>query len=371
MRRDAARESSMSDDNDRTLHVIGTSASGPHDPSFRIRIALPGRALAAYGIAIEELPLFSAEQAPRFRRARPIGKATTLAQARRRLQRELREKARESSTVLIQRRVDLAPSLALERVATRDSRMIYDVDDAVWLSGTQTSGHYLSFLKAAARKTQWLANRAEHIVAGSEILAEHLAPHNGSITIVPSLVDTATYTMRHHEQGSVVTLGWIGSPTTARYLSQIGPILDRFAQQSTRPVRLLIVGGEAPRLHQVDVQERMWSPESERIALAEIDIGLMPLEDTPWSRGKCAYKALQYMASGIPPLVSDVGVSAAVVADAGYVATDNAHWLEGLHALAEDANLRARLGAVGRRRTEQDFSFDRWLPISAQILKGS
>jgi glycosyltransferase involved in cell wall biosynthesis len=371
LRRDAAQESSMSGDDDRVLHVIGTSASGPHDPSFRIRVALPGRALAAHGITIEELPLFSAEQTRKFRRARPIVKATIIAQARRRLRQELRAEAREGSTVLIQRRVDLAPSLALERVATRDRRLIYDVDDAVWLSGRQTGGHYLSFLKAAARKTRWLANRAEHIVAGSEILAEHLAPHNDAITVVPSLVDPATYAIRHHEQKSVLTLGWIGSPTTARYLSQIGPILDRFAQQSTRPVRLLIVGGEAPHLNNVEVQERTWSPESERMALAEIDIGLMPLEDTPWSRGKCAYKALLYMVCGIPPLVSDVGVSAAVVADAGCVATDDAHWLEGLHALADDASLRARLGAVGRRRTEQDFSFARWLPISVQILKGS
>jgi glycosyltransferase involved in cell wall biosynthesis len=273
--------------------------------------------------------------------------------------------------ILVQRRVDLAPSLGLERAATRNSRLIYDVDDAVWLSGRQTAGHYLSFLKAAAHKTRWLANRAEHIMAGSELLAEHLAPYNDSITIVPSLVDNANYAMRHHEQTPVVTLGWVGSPTTSRYLSQIGPTLDQFAEQSSRPVRLLILGGEAPRLYRVEVQQRMWSPESERVALGEIDIGLMPLEDTPWARGKCAYKALQYMASGIPPLVSDVGVSAAVVADAGYVAADHAHWLEGLHTLADDASLRARLGAVGRRRTEEDFSFDRWIPVSAQILKGS
>jgi glycosyltransferase involved in cell wall biosynthesis len=99
-----------------------------------------------------------------------------------------------------------------------------------------------------------------------------------------------------------------------------------------------------------------------------MDIGLMPLEDTPWSRGKCAYKALQYMACGVPPLVSNVGVSAAVVADAGYVATEDGHWLEGLHLLAEDADMRTRLGAMGRRRVEQDFSFDRWMPVLAHIL---
>jgi glycosyltransferase involved in cell wall biosynthesis len=356
---------------DSPLRVIGTSAHGPDDPSFRIRVVLPGRALAAHGIAIEELPLFSVEQARRFRDAPLVGKAATLAQARRVLARELRSQVHDASAVLVQQRVDLAPSLALERMANDGRRLIYDVDDAVWLSGRQTAGHFLSFLKGAARKVRWLVERADHVIAGSEILAEHLGQHGDAITVVPSLVDPATYVVRVHEQSSIITLGWIGSPTTARYLNHLTPVLERFAERSTRPVRLVVVGGAAPHLHRVEVHERRWSPEAERQALAEMDIGLMPLQDTPWSRGKCAYKALQYMACGIPPLVSNVGVSAAVVGDSGYAAGSDAQWLEGLHALAQDRDLRATLGAVGRRRIEQDFSFTRWIPVLAQILKGT
>jgi glycosyltransferase involved in cell wall biosynthesis len=97
----------------------------------------------------------------------------------------------------------------------------------------------------------------------------------------------------------------------------------------------------------------------------------MPLEDTIWSRGKCAYKALQYMACGIPPLVSNVGVSAAVVGDAGCVAAGDLQWLEALHLLADDPDLRSRLGAIGRGRIEQDFSFARWIPVLAEILRGA
>jgi len=353
------------------LRVLGTSAHGPNDPSFRVRVALPGRALAAHGILLEELPLFSAEQARRFRTAHAFGKVAALAQARRRLMGELRDRALGASAVLMQQRIDLGPLLTLERIATRDRRLIYDIDDAAWLSGRQTSGHYLSFLKGSGRKVRWLAERADHIVAGSEILAEHLAGYGRPMTVVPSLIDLAGYAVRSHEQTSTITLGWIGSATTARYLLQLVPILERFAQQSTRPVRLVVVGGAAPRLRGVDTQERAWSTASERAALSEMDIGLMPLDDTPWSRGKCAYKALQYMACGIPALVSDVGISAKVVADAGYVAADDTDWLDGLHTLARDADLRTRLGAVGRRRIEQHFSFTRWLPVLAEIMAGS
>jgi len=353
------------------LPVIATSAQGPYDPSFRIRLALPGRALRRHGVAIQELPLFSAEQAPRFRRATSVGKVAILASARRRLQRELRELDGEVSTIIVQSRGDLAPSLALERMETGGRRLIYDVDDAVWLSGRQTAGHSLSFLKGAARKVRWLAERADHVIAGSQILAEHLGRHSDAITVVPSLVDPATYVVREHEQTSTITLGWIGSPTTARYLNRLAPVLEQFAEGSTRPVRLVVVGGAAPDLHRVEADERRWSQEAERQALAEMDIGLMPLQDTPWARGKCAYKALQYMACGIPPLVSNVAASAVVVGDSGYAAGSDAQWLEGLHALAQDASLRAKLGAVGRRRVEQDYSYARWIPTLSQIIRGS
>jgi glycosyltransferase involved in cell wall biosynthesis len=339
------------------------------DAAFRVRLELPGRGLAAYGVALELLSLFAGDRAQRFRDAGALGKARVLAASRRQLKRDLREAGEGASTVVVQRQVDLAPWLPLERAAVRGRRLIYDVDDAVWLSGRQTGGHPLSVLKGAARKVRWLAERAEHVLAGNEILAEHLAAYSERVTVVPSLVDPAAYAVRAHEQGETLTLGWIGSPTTAPYLGRIAPVLARLARQSNRPVRLLVVGGSTAEIAGVRVEERAWSPEAEREVLAEMDIGLMPLVDTPWTRGKCAYKALQYMAAGIPPVADDVGVSAATVDGAGYAVTGAERWLEALQALADDAGLRARLGAAGRRRVEEEFSPRRWLPTMAAILR--
>jgi glycosyltransferase involved in cell wall biosynthesis len=118
----------------------------------------------------------------------------------------------------------------------------------------------------------------------------------------------------------------------------------------------------------VEVQEESWSLDAERKAFEAMDIGLMPLDDTPWSRGKCAYKALQYMACGIPPVVDDVGISAETVRGAGCIATGRAQWLESLEELAADAGLRTELGRVGHQRIEARFSLDRWLPTIAGIL---
>jgi glycosyltransferase involved in cell wall biosynthesis len=333
-----------------------------------VRLELPGCGLVAYDVALEPLPLFRDDDARRFRDAGALGKAHVLAASRRRLKHELRE-AGDVSTVVVQRQVDLAPSLALERAAARERRLIYDVDDAVWLSGRQTGGHPLGVLKGAARKVRWLAERAAHTIAGNEILAEYLAAYSKRVTVVPSLVDPASYAVRFHEQGEALTLGWIGSPTTAPYLERVAPVLARLAKESSRPVRLLVVGGSTVEIAAVRVEERAWSPEAERQALAEMDVGLMPLEDTPWTRGKCAYKALQYMAAGVPAVADDVGVSAATIGGAGYAVSGEDRWLEALQALGEDAGLRTRLGEAGRRRVEDEFSPERWLPTIAAILR--
>jgi glycosyltransferase involved in cell wall biosynthesis len=350
--------------------VIGTSAQGAMDAAFRVRLELPGRGLPAHGIEMRLLPLFPGDFAQRFRGAGALGKARLLAASRRQLKRELRREGEGASAVIVQRQVDLAPWLALERAAARGRRLIYDVDDAVWLSGRQTGGHPASVLKGAARKVRWLAERAEHVLAGNEILAEHLSGYSGRVTVVPSLVDPDSYAVRAHEQGETIALGWIGSPTTAPYLAGIAPVLERFARSSDRPVRLLVVGGSVGEIDGVRVEERRWSPQVEREALAEVDIGLMPLVDTPWTRGKCAYKALQYMAAGVPAVADDVGVAAATVGDGGYAVSGTEPWLEALQALAGEAGLRARLGAAGRRRVEEAFSPRRWLPTIAEILRG-
>ena len=209
------------------------------------------------------------------------------------------------------------------------------------------------------------------MIAGNEILAEHLAAYSDAITVVPSLVDPTAYAIRAHEQGEAVTLGWIGSPTTAPYLRGIARRSSGSRAPPTAPVRLLVVGGAAPAIAGVRVEERVWSPRAEREALAEMDIGLMPLEDTPWTRGKCAYKALQYMAAGIPPVADDVGVSgrhrrATPATRSPARSSGSRRWRRS----PRDAGLRARLGVAGRRRVEEEFSPARWLPTIAAIMRG-
>lgn len=351
------------------LRVTGVSAQGPLDPAFRVRLTLLSETLAARGIDLRPAPLFSQAQALAFRAGGPAKRMLVLMHARHDLVRRLGG-LRDSDTMVVQRQIDLLPALTLERRLIGSRRLIYDVDDAIWITGGASGGHYLSALKGAARKVAWLASRADSVVAANELLAEYLSTHNPRVSVIPSLIDPADYAPRRHASGETLTLGWIGSPTTVRYLDGRVSALSSFARQCKQRVRLLVVGGSAPRVQGIEVREIQWNPAAERAALAEMDIGLMPLPDTAWTRGKCAYKALQYLASAVPAVVDDVGVSARVVAGAGIIAHGDAAWVEALAHLGASPDTRQRLGDAGRLRVEQEFSPDRWGDALASIWRG-
>jgi glycosyltransferase involved in cell wall biosynthesis len=202
-------------------------------------------------------------------------------------------------------------------------------------------------------------------------LAEELARKAATVTVVPSLVDTEAAPVRSHVDRESVVLGWIGSFGTAPYLDSIAGSLERVAiGLAPRRVELLTVGGEAPPLRGVASTAISWSEAAERDVLSRMDIGLMPLPDTPWTRGKCAYKALQYMASGIPAVVDDVGISASAVGIGGRAVRNADQWVEALTELAGSAALRAEIGARGRARVKEEYSVQRWAPVLSRIWGG-
>jgi glycosyltransferase involved in cell wall biosynthesis len=220
---------------------------------------------------------------------------------------------------------------------------------------------------------RWLASRADHIVSANAYLADFLSRYSSRITIVPSVVETRAVRPRRHEDRSELVVGWIGSPTTAPYLLRVTRVLARVSRElSDRSLRLLIVGGTMPSKNGFAVESVPWSVDNELDALERIDVGLMPMPDNAWTRGKAAYKALQYMSAGIPVVGDDVGVASSVIEHekSGFIVRTEDEWVEALLALARDARSRARLGDRGRLRVEGDFSVLRWAPTVAKVLTG-
>ncbi len=190
----------------------------------------------------------------------------------------------------------------------------------------------------------------------------------GRVEIVPSCVDPKAYRIRQHRQGEVLTAGWVGSGSTAPYLQEILPAMERINRDRVE-VKLLVVGGDldyqAPWL-----EVKPWRLEKLADDLDEMDIGLMPMPQTEWARGKCGYKLLQYFAAGIPAVASPVGVANRLLdGGRGFAATTTEEWVRGIRELAGNPELRTEMGANGRATVERDYSHERWAPELARAFK--
>jgi glycosyltransferase involved in cell wall biosynthesis len=356
------------------VDVIAVGAQGLTAPGFRARVLLLRRDLAEHGVRLEPCALFTEAEAGAFAGGGLRGRVIVLQRARRRLARRLSETQGVHSVALIQRQADFVPSLQLERRAAAGRRLIWDVDDAIWLDASRAAGgHRLAVLKGTARKVRWLASRAEHVVAANDYLADYLSRYSSRVAIVPSVVETRAVRPRRHDDRKELILGWIGSSTTAPYLLSLSDVVSRVARElPDRTVTLLLVGGTMRPGGGFAVESVPWSVETEQEALGRIDVGLMPMPNNNWTRGKSAYKALQYMSAAIPVVADDVGIASSVIESgkAGFVVRSEEEWVEALLTLARSVPVRTRLGEHGRRRVEENYSVTRWAPVVADILRG-
>jgi hypothetical protein len=153
-----------------------------------------------------------------------------------------------------------------------------------------------------------------------------------------------------------VVVGWIGSPSTTHYLKELAPVFNRLKE--TLAVRFVAVGARVDQLSGLPVEAREWSEQCEITEIQAFDIGIMPLPDEPWSRGKCGYKLIQYMACGLPVVASPVGVNTEIVQSEfnGFLAHTHEEWTEALTRLIQDKQLRMKYGAEGRKRVENHYS---------------
>ena len=188
---------------------------------------------------------------------------------------------------------------------------------------------------------------------------------------MPSTIDTDVYRPAPAGVGprsDVLTLGWTGSHTSVRYLEALRPALTDLARKTR--LRLRVVGARFA-CDGVEIEELPWRAESEVADLLPIDVGLMPLPDEEWVKGKCSFKALQYMALAIPVVLSPVGMNVEVVADGGngLFATTSAEWMEKISRLAAKSELRKRLGEAGRQTVEARYSARAQAPRVAAVLR--
>lgn len=247
--------------------------------------------------------------------------------------------------------------------------LVVDFDDAVF---HRYDMHRSALVRwGLGRKLDRLMAAATLVTAGNAYLAER-ARRAGArwVEIVPTVVDADTYRTRGDaETDSVARIGWIGSPSTwAEYVEPMMPMLADVA--AGEGARILAVGaGRAAAAHPL-LDNETWSEETEVARILQMDLGLMPLDDTPWARGKCGYKLIQYMACGLPVIASPVGVNAEIVEDGvnGFLARDAEEWRAALKRLLRDPALRRQMGQAGRAKVEAHYNLQVWGPRVADLL---
>lgn len=253
-------------------------------------------------------------------------------------------------------------STLVERLWARRLPMLLDFDDALWLLDVSEANRRYAWLKNP-KKLQTLLRLAKVVTVCNDFLADYARQYAADVRIIPTTIDTDLYQPSPKPARPYVTIGWSGSYTTAKYLRLIEPALQALAQRYGERVRFRFIG--APQYRPPFPAEVLpWRAETEVADLLELDIGLMPLPDDDWSRGKCALKALQYMALEIPPVVSPVGANCTVIQPNhnGLYATDTQDWIDKLSILLDSPDLRQQLGKVARQTVLEHYSVRANLP---------
>jgi glycosyltransferase involved in cell wall biosynthesis len=253
----------------------------------------------------------------------------------------------------------------LERALIRKP-YIYDFDDAFYLKYRIGRMRLASPLLGA--KFDTVLAGATAVTAGNHVLANYARIHNTNTGYLPTVVDNLRYLPQPAKRDSqVFTVGWIGSPSTAPYLSELASPLSAIGQE--RPVRFIVIGGKAPVIPNVTVVEHDWNENTELDLINSFDVGVMPLLDDEWARGKCAFKLIQYMACAVPVIASPVGANISVVnAECGLLATTQQDWIDAFRLLRNQPETRAKMGEAGRARVVQHYSLNQNLPILADVI---
>ena len=233
-------------------------------------------------------------------------------------------------------------------------KIIYDYDDAIWLPNVSAQNSVAAALKWHG-KVSSICKWAWKISCGNAFLASYAKRFNPNAVIVPTTVDTDYHKPTQRNENQKVLIGWTGSVTTNAYLKDLEKILVTLREQVDFDFR--VISNKEPEL-QVPYKFVKWSPETEVEELAKLDIGVMPLPDNEWSKGKCGFKLIQYHALGIPAVASPVGVNAEVVLhnQTGFLAANNEEWIYALKKLVNDKTLRKAFGQNGRRHIESHYS---------------
>jgi glycosyltransferase involved in cell wall biosynthesis len=267
-------------------------------------------------------------------------------------------RANRYDIIFVQREAFMTGTTFFERQFARSkAKLVFDFDDAIWLEETSEANQKLNWLKRAS-KTADIIQVSDMVIAGNHYLASYAQKYNKNVVVIPTVVDTTHYIPALKSSTNTVCIGWSGSKTTIKHLRLLIPVLKLLKEKFGDQVSIKQISDKNFEVPGLPVESSDWNLSSEVTELNKIDIGLMPLPDDEWSKGKCGFKAILYMAMEIPPVVSPVGVNTEIIqhGENGFLAANDEDWMNYISALVESPGLRKAIGLKARETVEKKYS---------------
>jgi len=268
------------------------------------------------------------------------------------------------------------PDLMEDLLEAINRPVVFDFDDAVFtlpLHFRPENWNEDPVLVRELRKVPRVISMSSYVAAGNDYLRDYALKYNKRVEVVPNAIDTNQYKPRQSKTNARsserTVIGWLGTSGNLYYLKQIEPALQKLSKRY--PILLKVICSSEFSMKGVPVETVPWNESTEIEELAGFDIGVAPLTDDEWTRGKCTIKLLKYMSMGIPSVASPVGFNCRVISDGenGLLASTQEKWYEKLALLIEDDQLRRQFSINGRRTIEKEYSYDAVIPEFGQVLE--
>jgi glycosyltransferase involved in cell wall biosynthesis len=360
------------------IRVLALSPIPPEGAGCRFRIEQFIPYLGSVGIEVTLRSLFTADffslvyQPGHYWR-----KAATFAKLSLERLDSLRDVSRFDVVLVYREIFPIGPAFIERRLGVRRRPpLVFDFDDAIFLPSVSDANRFIRALKQPG-KVATIIRHSDRVIVGNEHLAGYARQFNPAVTVIPTCVDTTKFVPSPNafsSNGGAIAgqpiIGWIGSPTTAVYVRRLGEVFKRL--RARRTFQLRISGARVPReVSETVTESPPWTLEGEVQLFNTCDVGVYPLADDEWSRGKCGFKAIEFMACGVPVVAAAVGVNREIIVDGenGFLAASDEEWVDKLERLLADGALRKRLGEAGRQTIEDRYSLRVHAPTLASTLR--
>jgi len=259
------------------------------------------------------------------------------------------------------------PVFWLKLIRKNARKIIYDFDDSVMYRNSKATNPESN---TRVKRFKNMVNTVDYVIAGNEYLKKNTTLYTNNVTTIPSAIDMSLYPQKKYQEGSNITLGWIGATGSIHYLKKMKPVFEALGKKY-EDLKLKIICDTFFECDNITVEKKLWSGQEEVADIQSLDIGLMPLMDDPWSHGKCGLKILQCLAAGVPVVCSPAGINREIVEDGvhGFWANTKGEWIEKLEILINDPDLRKRMGMAGRKRVIEHYSLKANAPRVLKIFQ--